>query len=189
MNWNQFYFKRSLPLMESNIESLITAAYQTMDAANQAKVNKILGSPTWGDRWLQTIQATLAGLPGDKSPRRVAQVMLDGIDGYLRTAVTTNQAKSGRVDAGSMSRKMPPAPSTAINRGGMEKITTDQPSTLFSNPHASHGPVSPQEVAAKRLNPYHHDVWQGSMADAPDVYKYVYNKLNKKFLHNPNYRG
>lgn len=45
------------------------------------------------------------------------------------------------------------------------------------------------EVDPKRLGltPYHKDVFQGSTADAPPAYKYVFVRMKNKYLHNPNY--
>jgi hypothetical protein len=48
------------------------------------------------------------------------------------------------------------------------------------------GEVDPKKLG---LHPNHRDVWQGSTADAPPVYKYVYVRARNRYLHNPNYTG
>ena len=180
MNWTDYYFNRSIPLLESSVQDLLIAAHKIMSPADKEKVTQLLSSPTWGDSWINIVQSAIADRQrkigkGTLGPREVADIMLDGIDQYLGTNVSNNKAASGRFGI-PVVRQVDPT-------------QTNTPKPLFANPHATHGPVSAQEIASRRLNPNHYDVWQGSMADAPSVYKYIYSRATGKYLHNPNYKS
>jgi hypothetical protein len=49
--------------------------------------------------------------------------------------------------------------------------------------------LNPTEVSRLGLHPDHRDVFQGSTADAPDVYRYVYVRRLNKYMTNPNFKG
>jgi hypothetical protein len=179
MKWQEFYFKKSITLHEDNqgVENLAMQAHQIMSPHDKEKVNKVLASPTLGDSWWNMVQATIKEKSGrgQLTPQAVSAIMLDGIDQYLKT--TVSNSKSNRV----------PQPAQRPVYTPPKPISRPSSPDLYANAHAAKGEVPQAEILGHRLSPFHQDVWQGSTADAPKVYKYVYNKLQKKYLYNPNF--
>ena len=183
--WQDFHAVRRLTEAGLPVEDMILSGYHAMSDADKQKVQQVLASGTWADSWTKSVQAALAKLGSNANPQQIAAVMLDGIDAYLGSSVSTSSNNSARFSR-AMTQRQPAAatPERADYQGNFGRQQT-----LWNAPGAQHGEVPQAEIQAKGLNPHHHDVWNGSMADAPPVYRYIWLRGRNKLVYNPSYRG
>ncbi len=182
--WLEFHAVRRL---NEGAEELIVKAYQAMGAADKEKVNRILASPTWGDQWMNTIRTALRGKEA-LQPQQLAAIVLDGIDSYLSSAVTTSSQNSERVSRSATQRQVPGATAQANQPRADYQGNFGKTQTLWSRGDAKHGTVPDQEIRAKGLHQNHNLVWSGA-PPAPAAYPYSWNRRDGRIVYNPNYQG
>ncbi len=185
--WLEYHAERRL---SEGAEDLIVKAYGAMGAADKEKVNQVLASPTWGDRWMNAMRATLTGKE-NLQPQQLAAIVLDGIDSYLSTGVSTSGPASGRIARAATQRQAAGQTTQANQPRADYQGNFGKTQTLWGSTHAQHGDVPATEIRAKGLHLNHHDVYNGpgGLATAPSSYKYVYVRAKNKIVYNPNYAG
>lgn len=185
--WNEFYVARTLT--ESNVDELMVQAYETMSEPDKAKISRIMSSGTMLNSWKNTVATNIAK-KRLINPQQVAAEMLDGIDSYLGSTVTSSSKNSQRIGQNATQRTAAGTPAGRPNEPRADyQGNNGRSQTLWGNKNAQSGEVPQQEIAAKRLNQYHHDVFDGSLATAPSSYKYVFIRTKNKLVYNPNYQG